>query len=1788
MLSTQASEIRPVTTTLQSSSMEAGRQPRAVQDGPAHPHHRSAVRHAVHRQLRLPQDGPDRRVRQRAGAELSDEGRHAGRGRHPHPPLLVRSGGAVRLRPDPAAVQETDRPGPGSPGTGKHDVRRHEPRTGARAGHDRHAGRAVRRGPRGAFPGHAGRPLRPHGLLGQAVQPAHDAARDRQLSGPHAGDRQPHAVGLQRNRPHQRGPAHHRHQGSGSAENPAPPATVAHPRQTTGGQNQERPRRTGSTRGHAVTTKDRERPHHAPLAFRATFYNNECKYESFLFKGEMTMPTALPMTAPATQPVMSARPTAAAVSPTKRISSAGLMDGGRELEIEHAGRVYRLRQSDFPRPFTRRPPPGADAFGSAAPDVALQCRPRRGRRLRQAGLGDRTPPESAGRPARPGARAQRHLPAVAGTMGGGGGTQSAAAGQDQFPQPHHGARPQHACHGLTRSPYSCARNTIPWRPSLPPPCPRWRACRLPRQRRRADLAPPSPVGTGPRLPLPAGGRRFPAGRAAQAGRQGHQRQGAGRRLRSARGRGDRMRHPQPPVRGAAKGTRTPLRWRALALSWRQDHRPGGRAVARGSGRRRRGRRLLGRPYPPPLHPRGGRADVPRPAHGAAPGRRLRARRHHQIQRHAGRERAPGARPAQGPAARRQPAGRQERRWRKTRGPADAAARAAGGQGQPGRFAAHGTGTAARVDSRPGNTRQAGRAPAADGRARTRDAPADCRPQAGTGARGGRPGAAADPGRNPASGRTRDENAAAPERARRAVRGRAQRQRRHLPRTDRARGRAVLAPRRRPGRQCQPPRRQPGGGRPGDLPDRLHQPQRLLAREGLLQAQRQALRVHRQPQHLEPGARAGTGRRRLIPRPTDHKKTPPARAGGRIGVTRIEADLVARRRAQRQRWIAVGQVFHAGAQADRLGDGPLALPVEGQVRRYFDAEGFVHTLVEVIRSGRRIGVAIAVVGDQRVRERTGIERGRPAHDMAERHRVVGAEEVHAVDPDVVGAGQRVVGLHQVGAVQGAGDVAEAEAVTDGGFPVDTLVVGLADVDRQVLARPVGLAVTWIHERGEQVAVLGGVAEHQRFRHGFHGIADAHVPQVGLHRERRGRLVAEADGVLLRLLRLQVFVAARYLVVLGDAGTAIRRVFRRQRGRAGPRTCSVAVGRDGLADVQHRRRLETGAVRTAHQERLGRLPARRHLVGVGRFLVAHVAVGDVVLDRFDGVVTAGGGHFDGLGDRGGQFEERAVVVAFHVVLGRGAEAVDVGRRGVRALLVVVVAVVATHCDVQCACWQLEQFTRGARIDALERGRRFADRTVEHRVGNLGLGRCRLRAGGQERVERVVGQHVAERRVLHVAAFVALVDRVLRPGQAGAEVPGADVAFRAQHEVFRLGDGIAVAVTPVERAVAGRRRGHVGDLVRRQVRRNVRVVQRRALGDGDRRGVGRDAGGQVQARVGGFGKHFDAVGRAVGGLAEEAVAFALWDDLDGRTGIETAVGHGGGVVVRRLVQRTAVAVTVQVGIEADGAGNRFARCIDAVVVVDCHVGWRRRGARAVMHVTVAVPAERNERAAREIAVGRFQARLVVVTCRQHDVVAVFFQVAKAEGGADIVAAAGAALARLAPVAFDGAALQIFLQNEVDDASDGVRAVQGRSAVGQDLDAFNRAHRNGVQVDRGARALRRDAAAVQQHQRVFLADAMDRRRHAATGVRTGCGRGNGETLHRWQCLHQLGYRGGASFGDLFGGQALDRQRAFHVDALDRGAGDFHFLDGLLLCGCLACEQCGTGQDCECHAHGLHASFLL
>ena len=63
----------------------------------------------------------------------------------------------------------------------------------------------------------------------------------------------------------------------------------------------------------------------------------------------LSQPALAPRPSPAVVSAVSAASAASAMSPistiapVKRISSAGLMDGGREVEIEHCGRVYRLR-----------------------------------------------------------------------------------------------------------------------------------------------------------------------------------------------------------------------------------------------------------------------------------------------------------------------------------------------------------------------------------------------------------------------------------------------------------------------------------------------------------------------------------------------------------------------------------------------------------------------------------------------------------------------------------------------------------------------------------------------------------------------------------------------------------------------------------------------------------------------------------------------------------------------------------------------------------------------------------------------------------------------------------------------------------------------------------------------------------------------------------------------------------------------------------------------------------------------------------------------------------------------------------------------------------------------------------------------------------------------------------------------------------------------------------------------------------------------------------------------------
>src|SRR5471032_3037513 len=94
----------------------------------------------------------------------------------------------------------------------------------------------------------------------------------------------------------------------------------------------------------------------------------------------------------------------------------------------------------------------------------------------------------------------------------------------------------------------------------------------------------------------------------------------------------------------------------------------------------------------------------------------------------------------------------------------------------------------------------------------------------------------------------------------------------------------------------------------------------------------------------------------------------------------------------------------------------------------------------------------------------------------------------------------------------------------------------------------------------------------------------------------------------------------------------------------------------------------------------------------------------------------------------------------------------------------------------------------IDATHGGRCGTDRAVELRCRDLRLQRGWLLRC--KRIESWVSDEVLELLVFCVAARVALVDRVLRPGQATFEVPCTQFTFQAHHHVFGLGDGVAFA--------------------------------------------------------------------------------------------------------------------------------------------------------------------------------------------------------------------------------------------------------------------------------------------------------------------------------------------------------------------------------------------------------------
>ncbi len=174
------------------------------------------------------------------------------------------------------------------------------------------------------------------------------------------------------------------------------------------------------------------------------------------------------------------------------------------------------------------------------------------------------------------------------------------------------------------------------------------------------------------------------------------------------------------------------------------------------------------------------------------------------------------------------------------------------------------------------------------------------------------------------------------------------------------------------------------------------------------------------------------------------------------------------------------------------------------------------------------------------------------------------------------------------------------------------------------------------------------------------------------------------------------------------------------------------------------------------------------------------------------------------------------------------------------------------------------------------------------------------------------------------------------------------------------------------------------------------------------------------------------------------------------------------------------------------------------------------------------------------------------------------------DVDALAGAAAVLVAAEGHvDRRAVDLLLQIEVHHARDGVRAVDGRGAAAQHLDAVDHAQRDRRGVGEGALAVvgQReigDAAAVDQHQRMVGAQAAQVDLLGAGCPVHAAGRllGLGFAAVLGQGAHDVRDAVEARGLDVVAGDDRDGGGAFGRDARDARAGDHQRLDGVVAGG--------------------------
>ena len=201
-------------------------------------------------------------------------------------------------------------------------------------------------------------------------------------------------------------------------------------------------------------------------------------------------------------------------------------------------------------------------------------------------------------------------------------------------------------------------------------------------------------------------------------------------------------------------------------------------------------------------------------------------------------------------------------------------------------------------------------------------------------------------------------------------------------------------------------------------------------------------------------------------------------------------------------------------------------------------------------------------------------------------------------------------------------------------------------------------------------------------------------------------------------------------------------------------------------------------------------------------------------------------------------------------------------------------------------------------------------------------------------------------------------------------------------------------------------------------------------------------------------------------------------------------------------------------------------------------------------------------KIAVLRGQHILLVVVEHAENIVAVRVELAETRRQVDAVLAAALVLGR-DHLGGDVRDVDGALGDEVDDAANGVRAVDGRGAVAQHFDPFQGGDGNDVQVDAGAViGMVGDAPAVEQDQRLVAAQAaqvgagLAARGQAAGIAADGIAAAHARRIRGDLAQHFLGRRQ-ALFGEILGLEDGQGRGRFRGEALDGGTGDFDPLHG-------------------------------